>query len=262
MTKHLVIPDPHAVPGEDLRRFEWLGELILDEQPDVIVDIGDWYDMPSLSSYDKGLKSFEGRRYKYDIEAGRKAEELAFGPILKYNNKMTKNKKKKYDPLIIRTLGNHEQPRIERFLQKNPEFEGMINVRDVVSPMSAELNMKTYDFLHPVIQDGIAYSHYFTSGVMGNPITGAHLLVRRKLMSCIMGHSHTRDWAEEVRADGTRMQGLICGSFHDPDHVSHYTDEQSQGFWWSGLHILRDVKNGDFDREEISVKRLQTMMEG
>ena len=98
MRKHLIIPDSHALPGEDLRRYEWIGELIMEEMPDVIVDIGDWWDMASLCSYDKGTKSFEGRRYKEDVEVGHKAAELAFGPIIKHNNTLARKKKKKYLP--------------------------------------------------------------------------------------------------------------------------------------------------------------------
>ena len=259
--KHLVIPDAHAKPGESLRRFEWLGELIMQEMPDVIIDIGDWYDMESLCVYDKGTKTAEGRSYKDDIEAGREAERLSFGRILDYNNKMTRSKKKKYNPTIIRTMGNHEAPRIKRYLEKNPEMDA-VSTRDVISPMGGDLDMRTFDFLSPAITDGIAYSHYFVSGIMGRPITGAHLLLSKKMMSCTMGHSHLRDWAEGMRIDGTRMQGLICGSFHDPDHDSTYADTQAQGLWWNGLHIKNDVDQGNYDRTEVSVKRLQKMMEG
>jgi len=41
----------------------WAGQYAVDKKPDVIVHIGDHWDMPSLSHYDKGTKSFEGRRY-------------------------------------------------------------------------------------------------------------------------------------------------------------------------------------------------------
>ena len=75
--KHLVIGDSHAKPGISNRRFEWLGKLILDEKPDVIIDIGDFEDMPSLSSYDVGKKSYEGRRYIKDLESAWEARALS-----------------------------------------------------------------------------------------------------------------------------------------------------------------------------------------
>lgn len=45
---HLVIPDPHAYPDDDFRRFKWLGEYIMDTKPEVIVNIGDMWEMGSL----------------------------------------------------------------------------------------------------------------------------------------------------------------------------------------------------------------------
>ena len=70
--KHLIIPDTQVKRDVDLSYLEWIGKYIVDKKPDVIVQIGDFADMPSLSSYDVGKKSFEGRRYKDDIEAAEK----------------------------------------------------------------------------------------------------------------------------------------------------------------------------------------------
>ena len=51
--KLLIIPDAHAEPNYDNDRFTWLGNLIFEEKPDVVVCLGDWFDMASLSSHDK-----------------------------------------------------------------------------------------------------------------------------------------------------------------------------------------------------------------
>jgi hypothetical protein len=56
--KHVVIPDIQAKPGHSFRYLERIGEYIVEKKPDVIVCIGDFADMPSLSSYDVGTKSF------------------------------------------------------------------------------------------------------------------------------------------------------------------------------------------------------------
>ena len=72
----LVIPDAHAQPAVDNERFSLLGRMICDVRPDVVVSIGDLFDLPSLSSYDVGRKSFEGRTYADDIDAGLEAQEL------------------------------------------------------------------------------------------------------------------------------------------------------------------------------------------
>ena len=60
--KHLVIPDVQAKPGVPLEHLDWLGQYIVAKKPDVVVCLGDFADMESLSSYDVGKRSYEGRR--------------------------------------------------------------------------------------------------------------------------------------------------------------------------------------------------------
>ena len=67
--KLLVIPDAHAHPNYDNERFSWAGNLIAEEKPDTIICLGDLADFPSLSGWDKGTASFQGRRYKADCDA-------------------------------------------------------------------------------------------------------------------------------------------------------------------------------------------------
>ena len=50
MTTHLIIPDGHTHPDYNNDRFTWLGKLIVDLQPEVVVNIGDMADMASLCS--------------------------------------------------------------------------------------------------------------------------------------------------------------------------------------------------------------------
>jgi len=62
-----VIPDCQVKPGVDLSYLTWIGKYLAEKKPDVIVCIGDFADMESLSLYDVGKKSFEGRTYKADL---------------------------------------------------------------------------------------------------------------------------------------------------------------------------------------------------
>ena len=48
MSRHLVIPDTQVKPGVCVNHLNALGHYILDQQPDTIVMLGDWADMPSL----------------------------------------------------------------------------------------------------------------------------------------------------------------------------------------------------------------------
>src|SRR5512135_2199363 len=87
--RHFVIPDTQCKPGVPLDHLTWAGNYCAEKQPDVIIHIGDHWDMPSLSSYDVGKKEFEGRRYVDDIEAGLRGMELFLDPIRREVNKLS-----------------------------------------------------------------------------------------------------------------------------------------------------------------------------
>src|SRR5690554_4342185 len=94
--KHLYIPDTQTREGVSFEHLHWIGKLIVDEQPDVIVHAGDHFDMPSLSAYDKGKVVAEGRRLHKDFEAGHEAMNVLLYPLVAYNWKRSSNKKRTY----------------------------------------------------------------------------------------------------------------------------------------------------------------------
>ena len=63
MSTHLIIPDPHVKMGVSNDRLIWAGKFARELKPDVIICLGDWVNMDSLSHFDRGKKAFEGRRY-------------------------------------------------------------------------------------------------------------------------------------------------------------------------------------------------------
>ena len=244
MSVHLVIPDSHAHPDHNNRRYEWLGHLINDVKPDVVVDIGDWWDMPSLCSYDKGTKGFEGRRYKRDIDSGLDAQDRMMSII---------NKQKKKKPRFVRTLGNHEN-RIALAVSRDPVLEGTIGLSDL---QSKECGFEEYPFLTPVEIDGVTYQHYFVAGISGRPIGGqrhAATLIARNLASSTCGHSHLFDYAVTADVRGTKMHGLVCGVYQD--YHADFAGPANK-LWSAGVVIKRGVENGNYDLERISLQRLK-----
>ena len=127
--RHFVIPDVQAKPGQDFTFLRKIGEYIVEKKPEKIICLGDFADMPSLSSYDVGKKAFEGRRYTKDIEASHEAMDALLRPLLDYNNRAKKNKEKQYRPEMHLTLGNHEN-RIDRAINSDPKLEGLIDAWD------------------------------------------------------------------------------------------------------------------------------------
>jgi len=77
----LVIGDAHATPQSSNRRFDWLGNFIIEKRPDIIISIGDWADLSTLSSYDKGTKASWGKTYKADVNSVIDSQKRTFAPI-------------------------------------------------------------------------------------------------------------------------------------------------------------------------------------
>lgn len=245
---HLVIPDAHAHPDFNNDRADWLSNLIRDVRPDVVIDIGDSADMPSLCSYDKGRKSFQGRTYRRDIDAYLDFQERLWGPIKKAKKKL---------PRRIRLIGNHEQ-RIEKAIELQPELENTIGFKD----------LKLEDYYDDIVYykggtpgtievDGITYSHYLISGVLGRPIGGEHTaysMVSKMFSSCTVGHSHTFDYCVRNRPDGSKVMGLVAGVFQDYD--SAYAGEGNK-LWHRGVIVKRNVDRGAYDLETVSIDRLR-----
>ena len=250
MTKHLVIPDTQCKPNQSYEHLSWAGQYAADKKPDVIVHLGDHWDMPSLSSYDVGKKSFEGRRYINDVEAGKLGMDAFLAPIHEEQRRQRQNRKKVWQPRMVFLLGNHEH-RIERAVENDSKLDGLLSYDDFELD---DYGWEVYDFLEPAMIDGIAYCHYFTSGVMGRPCASASLMLRKKHMSCIMGHVQDREIAYDRRADGSRITGLFGGIFyqHDEEYLNHQTNSS-----WRGVWMLHEVNNGQFDEMPVSLSYLE-----
>lgn len=206
---HLVIPDCQVKSDVPTEHMEWIGNYIVEKKPDVIICIGDFADMPSLNSYHKPLEK-EGQRYLKDIASVRSAQEKLFKPLDDYNRTATE----KYLPRKVLTKGNHEY-RIQRAVNEIPWLQKKIDEADLGFE---DYGWETHDFLEVVTIDGIEYSHYFTSGVMGRPVTSAAAMLRERQKSCTQGHVQFTDMAIHRK---TQNIGLFCGVcyLHNEDYL-------------------------------------------
>jgi hypothetical protein len=245
--KHFVLPDVQAKPGINFDYLERIGKYIVEKTPDRIICLGDFADMESLSSYDRGTKSFEGRRYVKDIEAAQEAMNALLNPIRVYNHNAKKNGKKQYKPSLHLTLGNHEH-RIVRAVNDDSKLDGVLSVNDLGYE---DAGWRVHPFLEVVVLDGVAYSHYFTSGLLGRPCVSAAACLNKKHMSCIQGHQQGLQIATGYTADGKMLQSIIAGSCYE--HDEDYMGPQ-QNRHWRGALMLHDVNDGEFDIMPISLK--------
>jgi len=236
---HLVIPDGQIKKGVPTKHWEALAKLVLETQPDVIVNIGDFWDMPSLSGYEgKGTKSAEGRRIQNDIDAGNRVMDAFMNTISSTS----------YSPELHFTIGNHEQ-RIERAVKEEPKFEGLLGYNLLHLD-----GWNVHDFLKPVTIDGVAYAHYFYNQMSGRPIGGTIDAMLKKI-----GHSFTQGHRQEFQVgrrdlnNGTCQYGVVAGAFYM--HEENYKGPQANDHW-RGVLLKHDVKDGAYDINVISLDRL------
>lgn len=240
---HLVIPDVQSKPGVRNDHLEWIGHYIVEKKPDVVVCIGDFWDFPSLSRYDKGKLAFEGRRYVDDVKAGQRAMEKLLKPIDDYN----RTAEEKYEPEKEFLLGNHEI-RPTRLVDDNPEFMGRFDLADLGL---RDYGWRVHDFLKVVDIDNIEYSHYFTSGVLGRPVSSAAAMLRERQKSCTMGHVQTCDIAIHRK---TQNIGLFCGIcyLHNEDYLGPQGNDTRRQ-----IVVCHEVEDGRYDPMLVSLRFLE-----
>jgi hypothetical protein len=248
---HIVIPDQHAHPDHDNNRFALIGHLINDIASEgnklKVINLGDGADMPSLSSYDKGTKGFEGKRYLRDIDSSLDAQDRLWSVV---NQSVFDSTEAYY------TIGNHEE-RITKATNHQAEYDGVIGIHDLQLEVWYD-EVVPYNGGTPGIinVDGVNYAHYFVSGVMGRPVAGIHQaasLLGKQYASCTQGHSHTIDFAERTAVGGKKLMGLVAGCF--VEHFHPWAGE-ANNLWWSGLVVKRQVEDGVYDHQFISLAAL------
>lgn len=251
MTSHLVIPDTQYKEGVKGDHLIALSNFIVEHQPDVIIHLGDHADMPSLSAYDKGKKSFEGRRYSKDIAAAQEGMELILGGLNSYNNNRRRNKMKLYTPKMILTLGNHEN-RINRVIEDDARLDGAIGIKDL---KYEQMGWEVHPFLKPVVVNGITYVHYIVNDNSPHAIGRAHLIAAKRHRSITVGHKQGLDIhvSPVLDKNGKRVQCIIAGSYYM--HEEEYMSPQGQDHW-KGIIYKQNVSGGEYSPAFLSLEHM------
>lgn len=248
----MVIPDTQVKPGVPTEHLTWIGQYILKRRPDTIVMLGDHWDMPSLSSYDRGKKAMEGRRYAADVAAGNAAIDLLVAPTRKWN--MRRLARTTYEPRWVLLRGNHEH-RIQRAIDDNAQLDGALSFDDLESP-----GWEVHDFLDVVKIDGVRYAHYFYNPNTGRPYAGENIVTRLKTIGCsfTMGHQQGLRWANLPTISGIR-NGLVAGScyLHDEEYIGPQGNAE-----WRGVVACHQVEDGQYDPMPVSLDYLCREFEG
>ena len=241
--KHLIIPDLQDRPDVTKEHMSWIGQYIVDQKPDVVVQIGDWGDFNSLSTYDRKTKRAEGKRLLADIESLRESVNTLMAPIKKAKKKL---------PELHVVLGNHED-RVDRYINENPELDGVL---PTPSSIYLDAGWDVHEFLTPLVVDGVCYVHYMANPLSGRPYGGSALGILRNVgHSFVMGHRQVLDVATRtLPVDGKQQWGIVAGACYP--HDEDYKGVQGNRHW-RGLIVAHEVCDGDFDPMFVSLDYLK-----
>jgi len=254
MKKILIIPDTQVTPDSNTDHLEALGNYAVKHKPDIIVHLGDHWDMKSLSSYDQGRLANEGTRYQDDILAGIKAMQRLLLPIQMDQNKSREQKKRQYTPRKVFLLGNHEE-RIKRHIQAYPYLNGKLSYNDL---MLFQMGFEVYGYLEPVEIEGIYFSHYWVNpdSAKKMPFSSNIDLQLSKLgFSFVQGHKQgLRTASPRYLPNGKVLRGLIAGSFYQEN--LEYMGPQGNPHWRGAIQLNEVDGSGWFSPLELSVDYL------
>lgn len=229
MKRHFIIPDRQNKAGVPLEHNRWIGQAIAKYEPDVVIDLGDGSDFPSISRHNSAMAQ-EGLRLKADIDAYNEGEALLAEGMGGF-----KPRRK------VGLRGNHEH-RMVKFVEEHPVLEGLIGLH-LLNDKGWEL--VPYCGAHPgVIEiDGIWYAHYFAQPNTGNPVTGTIATrISRIGGSFVQGHQQGLMRGDVPLATGRTYRGVVAGSCYL--HDEGYKGVANAHF--RGIVVLNDVRKGQF----------------
>lgn len=225
-----------------------IAKHICDIKPKQVVHLGDHWDLPSLSLYDKGKKSHRAKTYMKDVVAGNLAME-EFWQVIK---KQWKNFDTECEWTILQ--GNHEDRR-RRALEFGPD-----ELVDLMEQLQFDYThwTRVIPFLEVVTIRGIEFSHYFQNEGSARPIGTSRQLLTKRHVSSIAGHKQGFEYSEMLKGKDETIQAIIMGSsyYHDESYKTHTNHH------WRGTVILYNIdsKNG-FDYSRYSLEILESIYE-
>jgi hypothetical protein len=231
-----IIGDTHADPNHDstLRRFTDVGVFLAGEQCDTILQVGDWYDMPSITEH-RGKLEREGDRYDDDIDVGNQALAQFMRPF---------RKRKKKLPRFVFLVGNHEY-RIHRYVQQRPELARKMGLHEFdferhgweVVPFGRYIDLEGFHCTHHILGKG------------GRPVALGPTFSKRGV-SMVVGHSHELHHITLPRQDRL-SHALDVGCLTNKGYASAEDWSAPNAHTaWRGVHLLTGAEHGDYKRYE------------
>jgi len=226
----IIISDTHFdATKEEHNSYKLVKKFAKAWKPDFVVNLGDWIDLPYLSSFDEGkIKTLSGKAFRGDFDLAKSD--------LDYWQKVTKN--------YYLLQGNHDE-RVDRVIDRRPELDGFIDYESVfdfkergikyISVLDQPLKLGKLHFLHG----------WYTNKYHCNK----HLEVLAG--NCVYGHVHkNQSNAKRLPAMGIEIQAWSLGCLND---VQPEWLKGRPSSWQHSFGIVYMEENGNFNFYPINI---------
>ena len=223
----IILPDAHLTDEVPVD-YQAVKPFIKDFNPDVIVLPGDFMDVASLSAWDYDKKrKMEGRRLNSEYKTANR--ELDF--LQRHTGK------------TVYLEGNHED-RITRYLDKNPEMEGLIEPQIRLKLKERKIRWVKMNDLYKL------GDMYFTHGMYTN-VHNAKKHLQTLGCNVCYGHQHSTQTAMQNMAMQKPYMAYALGTLGDkkPDYLKNRPGNwinQFAVFYW-------DTKTGHFNLYPVNI---------
>lgn len=219
--------DAHNQPKLNHDRFHWLCEYINEQEPDYIVDGGDFDDFESLCAHvrDDTAKGRLKDTIKRDLDYSFKARQIIDDNI---NVNIPRHA----------TLGNHEQ-RLWDYENANPAMQGLatnVYLNDIMANFKWDITPYR-DYL---TVEGVSFTHA-PMNIMNKPVGGARCTVNTAVKSTrdvCFGHTHVLGYHNEPKHDGHKgVTAFNGGAFMPHGYIPDYAQGSMKRPWY-GCHTI------------------------
>lgn len=214
MRKVLAIPDLHF-PWHHQDTLTWIYQVAQDKQPDVIIQLGDLYDMYSFSRF---AKTCDLMTPKQELAEGR----LGAATMWKYLKALCPKAE------LYQIRGNHDVRPERAVIEKAPELESLLEMKPIFDFPGVTTVMDTGTELEI---DGVLYTHgHYTK-------LGDHM--RYYLQPVVHGHTH-RGGSIFTKIHGRVLWELDCGFASDETVVPMRYTPSRRTLWSLGCGWIDD----------------------
>jgi len=236
----VILPDVHLTE-EIPQDYLPVRTFIRDMKPNKIILLGDFMDVSSLSGWDMDKKLLmENRRFKREVDLANKE--------LDYLQRYAKDEK----DAIVYLEGNHED-RVKRYVEKNPEMEGLIELPTQLKLKERKIKWLIYNQLYKL------GDMYFTHGMYTNKYSAAKHLQTLGCNICF-GHQHgTQTYMQNMAMQKPHM-AYALGTLGDkaPDYLrgrpGNWINQFAMFYW--------DTDSGNFNLYPINIIKKKFIWNG